>query len=299
MRKPQWWKKFGEILKSNSQNWVTFSIDGLEDTNHIYRRNVVWNKLIENVQEYISSGAYAVWDFLIFKHNEHQIDQAKDLAKTLGFKEFVPKKALGVDDGEYLKPMVALNKEGQLEYIIEAPTNPKNRNLEDPIGTKQYQEFPFTKEEYEKNRETKFLVKLHNKRSAAVYDDIKHKNYTNQDSCQIKCKSFQTQGVEVFIDNFGNVLPCCYVGTRINGRYSDHGTLQLHHEMNKYGFEKFNLNTFSIKEILDAQHLDRVFADSWNKESINSGKLLYCAETCGTYSALDKILTHEDRERFK
>ena len=67
---------------------VRFGIDGLEDTNHLYRRNVKWAKLMENVSAFIKAGGEASWAFLIFKHNEHQIEEARTLSKKLGFKSF-------------------------------------------------------------------------------------------------------------------------------------------------------------------------------------------------------------------
>ena len=67
---------------------VIFSIDGLEDTNHIYRRNVIWNKLIDNCTSYINAGGKAHWDMLVYKHNQHQVDDCMELAKTLGFTWF-------------------------------------------------------------------------------------------------------------------------------------------------------------------------------------------------------------------
>ena len=39
-RNQEFWRKCGELGII-----VTFGIDGLEDTNHLYRRNVKWNKL--------------------------------------------------------------------------------------------------------------------------------------------------------------------------------------------------------------------------------------------------------------
>ena len=62
---------------------VTFNIDGLQDTNHLYRRNVKWDRLIANVEAFISAGGKADWRYLIFKHNEQQIDEAKTLSKNL------------------------------------------------------------------------------------------------------------------------------------------------------------------------------------------------------------------------
>lgn len=97
-----WWQTLGEIFH-RPQDYVVFSIDGLEDTNHIYRRGVVWDKLIENVRAYISTGARAHWDMLVYRYNEHQVDQCEKLAKDLGFTWFrakVSKRPL-VQDLEY------------------------------------------------------------------------------------------------------------------------------------------------------------------------------------------------------
>ena len=87
LKTKDWWKKLGEVLQG-PLDYCVFSIDGLEDTNHIYRRNVKWDKIIQNVVSFISTGAKAHWDMLVFEHNKHQVDEAKDLAKEMGFSWF-------------------------------------------------------------------------------------------------------------------------------------------------------------------------------------------------------------------
>jgi MoaA/NifB/PqqE/SkfB family radical SAM enzyme len=87
LRNTQWWKQLGELF-NGVKDYVVFSIDGLEDTNHMYRVNVNWNQLIKNAQAYIATGASAHWDMLVYQHNEHQIESCKKLAKDLGFKWF-------------------------------------------------------------------------------------------------------------------------------------------------------------------------------------------------------------------
>jgi len=82
-----WWQTLGEIFH-RQQDYVVFSIDGLRDTNHIYRQGVDWNKLIENARSYISTGAIAHWDMLIYRHNEHQVRDCQELARDLGFTWF-------------------------------------------------------------------------------------------------------------------------------------------------------------------------------------------------------------------
>lgn len=82
-----------------------------------------------NAQAFIDAGGYADWDYLIFKHNEHQIDEAIALSKKMGFGNFYPKKSLGVDNGTHLTRMSAMTREGKFDYWIDAPKS-ENRNLE-------------------------------------------------------------------------------------------------------------------------------------------------------------------------
>ena len=87
LRTQSWWENLANIL-NKKLDYVVFSIDGLEDTNHIYRVNVNWDKVIKNAQAFISAGGSAHWDMLVFEHNEHQIEECEKLARKLGFKWF-------------------------------------------------------------------------------------------------------------------------------------------------------------------------------------------------------------------
>jgi sulfatase maturation enzyme AslB (radical SAM superfamily) len=87
LRNTQWWHQLG-IMFDQPQDYVVFSIDGLEDTNHVYRKNVDWHKLMANAQAYISAGGSAHWDMLVYQHNQHQVDECKKLAQDMGFTWF-------------------------------------------------------------------------------------------------------------------------------------------------------------------------------------------------------------------
>jgi MoaA/NifB/PqqE/SkfB family radical SAM enzyme len=91
MRNTDWWSKLAKILGKGS--WIRFAIDGLEDTNHIYRVNVKWNKIIENAKAFIEAGGETEWQYIVFKHNEHQVEEARDFALGLGFTRFVVRKS--------------------------------------------------------------------------------------------------------------------------------------------------------------------------------------------------------------
>ena len=87
LKTTEWWTRLGHTLQGHL-DYCVFSIDGLEDTNHVYRRNVRWTKIMENVQSFIATGASAHWDMLVFEHNKHQVEEAKELADHMGFAWF-------------------------------------------------------------------------------------------------------------------------------------------------------------------------------------------------------------------
>ena len=52
IRDGEFWEKMGSLFAEPCVNsrYVVFSVDGLEDTNHIYRRNVKWERVMENIE---------------------------------------------------------------------------------------------------------------------------------------------------------------------------------------------------------------------------------------------------------
>jgi len=82
-RDTEFWKQMADIGVE-----VEFGIDGLEDTNHLYRRNVNWKRLLSNAESFINHGGRARWKFMVFKHNQHQIEQARQMSEDMGFIDF-------------------------------------------------------------------------------------------------------------------------------------------------------------------------------------------------------------------
>jgi hypothetical protein len=79
-----WWHELAKIF-DQPQDYCVFSIDGLADTNATYRKNVDWTRLMHNVEAYIAAGGSAHWDMLVYRHNQHQVDECEQLARDLGF----------------------------------------------------------------------------------------------------------------------------------------------------------------------------------------------------------------------
>jgi len=82
LRNAAWWESLGK--KKNVT--VDFCIDGIGKTHELYRRNTSYKKIIENAKSFINVGGNARWQFIVFKHNEQQIEEAKILSNKIGFK---------------------------------------------------------------------------------------------------------------------------------------------------------------------------------------------------------------------
>jgi MoaA/NifB/PqqE/SkfB family radical SAM enzyme len=84
----EYWKRLGNCVPKHCLQ-VQCSIDGLEDTNHLYRRFVKWDKVMRNVRALSETGALMIWKYIEFEWNKHQIDQARALAQEFNFHDFI------------------------------------------------------------------------------------------------------------------------------------------------------------------------------------------------------------------
>jgi MoaA/NifB/PqqE/SkfB family radical SAM enzyme len=115
----EFWKKLPQYLP---QHRVVFGIDGLADTHSVYRRGTNFEKILKNAREFINAGGVAEWSFIRFKHNEHQIEQAKKLANSIGFSKFYTK-----DSSRFAfeTECAVLDKHERITEVIKPPTKTK------------------------------------------------------------------------------------------------------------------------------------------------------------------------------
>lgn len=81
---PEWWRDLAYLHKYYKFNKTIFALDGLEDTHSIHRKGTDYNRIINNIESYIKAGGNAWVQTLVFKHNEHQIDEIKKMLKEMG-----------------------------------------------------------------------------------------------------------------------------------------------------------------------------------------------------------------------
>jgi len=82
----KFWKALCKVVTSDDK--IVFAIDGLEDTNPIYRKNSNWKQIMEAIAITTQSSMQTEWQYIVFKHNQHQIETAKNLANKLGIDRF-------------------------------------------------------------------------------------------------------------------------------------------------------------------------------------------------------------------
>jgi MoaA/NifB/PqqE/SkfB family radical SAM enzyme len=260
IRSPEWWTELASIL--NGYGKIDFGIDGLADTNHLYRRNVKWDKVMANTQAFISAGGKAQWNYIVFRHNEHQVDEAKQLSQDMGFESFLPRNTGRFFNHSLVEEMTAWPAPG---YTLEPPVNP------------QY-----------KNRSMVRLTELKKE-----YNNIR--DYF--DTTEIRCDALL--GKKVAITGEGLVMPCNFFTHNLyDKRFHDADTLPGHNELSnvngknqiqelikQYGRNNLDIHFKSLEEIF-ANDFWAHIVDSWNKK-LSDGRIFECAMTCG--SKLNKV----------
>lgn len=85
-RPPEYYRDIAQIFGTeNRMRGIEFSVDGLEDTNHIYRVNSNFNRIMKNVEAFIKAGGRARWNVILFDHIKHQKEEIIKRAKDMGF----------------------------------------------------------------------------------------------------------------------------------------------------------------------------------------------------------------------
>ena len=256
-RRPDWWRELAGIMKQGP-HYLRFGIDGLEDTNHLYRRGTDWETVMRSAETFIEAGGHAEWDFLVFKHNEHQVETARKLAQDMGFKEFFVRKTgrfLSAGELETSERFDVLDKKGKFEYWLEQPANPEYLNP------------AFGNLEQVKQRYGEYQTYL--------------------DQVEVNCKVAGGKG-KMYLSAQGFALPCCWLGAVFSEASTDERR-QFAELINQHGGSTaLDARRLGLKQVIEGPLFRQAIPRSWDLESIADGKLAICARTCGKeYDPLD------------
>lgn len=169
MRTPDWWAR---LAHPNVR--IGWALDGLEDTHRLYRQDTDWHKVITNARAYINAGGHAVWRFIPFNHNRHQIEDCKALARELGFACFE-----NIDEGRDTGPV--FTRTGEFTHWLGTPWNHATTDIE-------------------------ALVTSH----ITWYDRKTIK--LDKDAPVLDLRCVHKHNKELYIAADGTVYPCCFLG---------------------------------------------------------------------------------------
>jgi MoaA/NifB/PqqE/SkfB family radical SAM enzyme len=86
IRTEKWWTELASIVPKSHR--VTWGIDGSNAVSEIYRQGSSFDKVQKNFRAFNKAGGQSTWQFIVFEHNQHQEEAAKQMAKDEGFKKF-------------------------------------------------------------------------------------------------------------------------------------------------------------------------------------------------------------------
>jgi len=203
------------------------------------------------MRAFIAQGGRARWDFIVFGHNEHQVDEAKQLAESWGVERFQLKKSgrfftasnRGKDKHQ------AQNRKGVETQLIEKPKQLDNQNL----------------------------ALLKQKEIEKTYGSMK--DY--YDSCSIKCKAVEKK--EIFVTAEGLLMPCCWTAGRMyKWWHKDPRVEQIWDFIDGAGGKAaIDIKENDIQKVMEGPLLSNI-TNSWSIDGVTQGKLGVCAMKCGT-----------------
>ena len=255
-----WWRELAAIL--GKQGRVDFGIDGIGDTLSVYRRNVRFDTVMRNARAFIDAGGRAQWNFIVFEHNQHEIDAAQQLSDSMGFEEILFRST-----GRFWN-------QRDMQLITEWP-------IHDTKGSTVTVLRPTTLTEYQ-NRSVRGA-------GSVAQNTAQWREYF--DTTTIRCDA--ALGRKVAINCEGLVLPCNFFNHNLydarfhepdrlpyaNAHANIMGKNQVREFLEGYGLETLNIHHRSLKDIF-ASPMWQDLENSWQR-TLDSGRLFECAFTCG------------------
>lgn len=247
-RSEKWWEELAQTI-----DLVHFSVDGLEDTNHLYRKGTHFPTIVKNIKAYMGAGGKAVWDFIVFKHNEHQVDEVKALAESLGIQKVNVKKTgrfFSNTKMEGKNKQEVLDRSGEVEYYLEMPEDKKYHN------------------------------KALEKEEALVKKYGSLENYLNK--TPVDCKVAKEKNL--YISAMGRAFPCCWTANQLYPWYFPKEKSYMWKMVRQLenGIDDLDAKKRPLKDIVNGEFFQDVLLKSWKKPSVKDGKPKCCAKTCGT-----------------
>jgi hypothetical protein len=259
-RSASWWRALASSLGNCGR--VVFAIDGLEDTNAIYRRGVNFGRVVENAKAFIQAGGDAQWDFLVFRHNEHQLERARRLSEQIGFHQFTVKKTARflkaahdyvpeLGDQVDLQHFPIFDGRGMVVGVLEPPSDPSLGNETVKLYT-----------DVQCNRELLDVI---------------------FSQTAIRCRVQESRSV--FVSASGHAFPCCWTYVQATAPIIYEFAPGVDTQMYKLveecgGFAQIDAVVLGLAHAVESSLFEAI-KRSWLQPSVAAGRQKVCARVCG------------------
>lgn len=219
-----------DALVLSGLDYMTLSIDGTTaKTYNLYRQGGDFNKVIENAKKLVTAKKkynmktpFLSWQFLLYEHNENEVETAKEMGKTLGVNDIKFVHPYDIPWNQELKiaqgakpECYAINTE--IHSFFDGDNIKLNHNIERNYANKWQDLAPHST--------TKSLISRSSPTCKWLYQNL-------------------------VMDAMGRFLPCCYSPRKNSGMtfiFSDFETGNDHFNSKYY---RFSRNSFLEKETL-------------------------------------------------
>lgn len=269
-QRSEWWYRFGELSAKTEKVDINFCVDGHAETNHIYRVNTNWKVLDRNMQAYFEGGngnARATWVYIVFDHNEHEVDSARKHAERLNFK-FATRTGMRNSYHDW----VALIK--------------KKNKQENKVVSEKKKITTTGEKQHSKVKEIRQLDRFieNYKKSPSLPEIQKQKSKILP---TIQCK-FIHEG-EIYIGADLTLWPCCFLYD--NNFKNKENTVE---KLSKYNSGWNSLRDKSIEEVLQHPWFSEILEQSWDPD--HNMHLSRCIRTCAYNKAYHNEIKFEDKK---
>lgn len=223
-QKAEWWHRLGEISRDTKNVEVVFCVDGHSETNHIYRVNTKFSIIDRNMTAYAENGR-GTWMFIVFDHNEYELDAARSHAKNLGFK-FATRTGMR---NSYHDWVAQIGKKNKIKEQVITTTGKKEHSKKEKV----YELDKFISNENKDEEETKNILQ------------------------SMKCKLIH-EG-EIFISAKQELWPCCFLWDSAFKNKEN-----ILEKLSEYQTGWNSVKNQSIDEVLSHPWFDKILGESWN-----------------------------------
>ena len=264
LRSKEWWETLGTISKATGMVDVNFCIDGHEETNHIYRIGTIWSNIERNLEAFCSApgegAVQATWIYIVFDHNEHELEKAKAHAERLGI-PFATRTGMRNSFNDWVAQIKKRNQETrQVTQEVKKITTTGIKAHSKVEQVKELQQF------IDQSKVIKQQATTEQKEISQEYLDKKREIMSS-----IKCKMVHEE--EIFLASNMTLWPCCFVW---DSYFKNKDNIKS--VFKKYDSDWNDLRKHSIDEILAHPWFAETLGLSWDPD--HPQHIDRCIRTC-------------------